>query len=497
MAKRGTRKPRKSPAKLVGAAAGGLAGTLAESAVGGMTGGAFGATVGGAVGGTIERWLGGPDGAELLDDPTRALPEGDVPPSLLLRAEHEVVEFYPRRELFGIIEQWCRDESPRSARVFFGPGGIGKTRLFIHLVGKMREEGWRAGFLTRLSGRISPTSVEHLLEARTPLLIVVDYAETRGAAVLDLLRQAADSRADRRVRIILVARGVADWWTELQRIDADVQRLLMTSPRPVEVLPLARGEENRRAVFDAAVRDFGKRQGKTGTIAEPPDLASAAFENVLFIHMAALAAIERQRLDAADDLLEFSFDHERRYRRGRATENELPAALVPAIPQALALVTLAGGTDSRADTRRLVARAPLLIGEKPANINRFTALLYDLYGGRELGGDEPLEGLRPDLLGEHLVHRAVEDDEKQLGAPCGEGTLLDSLFAEANNASITHGLIVLTRLAQRRPPSSEWLRQALVHHTKQTAAPAMAVAVQMGEPIGALLIATLEDRLDA
>lgn len=118
-----------------------------------------------------------PEPAELtgLLEPTP--PKREVTsPTMLLRADAEVVSFHGREDTLTELVQWCvtdRDGLP-SVRVLTGPGGQGKTRLARQLTARMRERGWVAYQVVR-----EPLDLRVLRTVQRPQLLVVDYAETR------------------------------------------------------------------------------------------------------------------------------------------------------------------------------------------------------------------------------------------------------------------------------------------------------------------------------
>lgn len=68
-------------------------------------------------------------------------------PAVLLNARYEVVPFFEasRSQELAELERWCADPTPVGARLFTGPGGAGKTRLFIEWSKRLRARGWVAG----------------------------------------------------------------------------------------------------------------------------------------------------------------------------------------------------------------------------------------------------------------------------------------------------------------------------------------------------------------
>ncbi|PSM30643.1 hypothetical protein BVG81_009460, partial [Haliangium sp. UPWRP_2] len=76
-------------------------------------------------------------------------------PAQLLQARYQVVPFYRpgRQAVWQQLEAWCEDPRPLAVRLFFGPGGAGKTRLFLEWCKRLREPGpesnWAAGLLPK------------------------------------------------------------------------------------------------------------------------------------------------------------------------------------------------------------------------------------------------------------------------------------------------------------------------------------------------------------
>src|SRR3954468_12932291 len=150
-----------------------------------------------------------PEAAELAGvlepaPPKRAL----TSPTMLLRADAEVVPFHGREDTLAELERWCVDEPyGPPARVLTGPGGQGKTRLARRLMARLRDRGWVAG---QVRGQPGQDVLDRVLRpVQHPLLLVVDYAETRPGLVRDL--RAATEHATRPVRLLLLARSTGSW----------------------------------------------------------------------------------------------------------------------------------------------------------------------------------------------------------------------------------------------------------------------------------------------
>src|SRR5205823_9180178 len=105
-------------------------------------------------------------------------------------------------------------------------GGMGKTRLFLETCQRMQRRGWRAGFLIASEAAHATADLwGALVDQGQPLLVVVDYAESRRAELVALL-SAADRSPHGRVRVVLLARAAGDWWEELKRAGDGVGDLM-------------------------------------------------------------------------------------------------------------------------------------------------------------------------------------------------------------------------------------------------------------------------------
>jgi tetratricopeptide (TPR) repeat protein len=406
----------------------------------------------------------------VLHDGTRELRENPSP-GHLLTAAYEVVPFHRelRRAELDDLAAWCEDETRAGVWLWTGEGGAGKTRLMIEWCRQLRAQGWHAGFLHRhLDGGIG-----RLVEGRAPRLVVVDYAETRQDVVQPLLYKVATATHGPRCRVVLLARREADWWRILREDDTDVEQLIATSPAPRQLPSLDAG---RTEVFEEAAAAFSETADEEAE-GDEPETDGVGFDRVLYVHMAAQAAVRSERIGDARDALGKTLDHERRYWFREAKRLDLDQSLTEhlreAVGPALAALTLVGGTTSEDETRSLVERVTDVSvprGDLGKTLLRF---LHRLYGGSE----GVYRGLEPDILGEELVASCLAD----------EAALLDRVLEVADDDGRSSLLTVLTRLARRRPEEERWLRQAFEGHVEELAEPALAVAVEFGDPVGRLL----------
>ena len=76
----------------------------------------------------------------------------------------------------------------------------------------MRSHHWIAGFVAPDRAEVK-AAASHLRDSRLPMLLVVDYAETRTEQVRYLAEAAAE--ATKPVRLLLIARTAGEWWEQL------------------------------------------------------------------------------------------------------------------------------------------------------------------------------------------------------------------------------------------------------------------------------------------
>jgi tetratricopeptide (TPR) repeat protein len=134
-------------------------------------------------------------------------------PAGLLRAEVETVRFQGRSAELDGFERWCNAKDAFSSWLLHGQGGQGKTRLARELCHRRSGE-WVAGFV---STDIGDRAIRALAETRPPLLLVVDYAETRTDQLRTLLRVLWMREHTGKTRLLLLARSPGEWWSKLGR----------------------------------------------------------------------------------------------------------------------------------------------------------------------------------------------------------------------------------------------------------------------------------------
>ncbi|MCA3586357.1 MAG: toll/interleukin-1 receptor domain-containing protein, partial [Methylocystis sp.] len=382
-------------------------------------------------------------GEDLFDPRRRDLPEDPamVTPSVLLQAPYEVAGYADANGALADMLDWCTGRGayldatrPSAGRLAHGPGGMGKTRLMIETVRRLRAEGWLAGFYpaavpneaARMKHR--QHAIEQVMSGgpEPGVLMVLDYAESRWADVIGLARMASQRPRDsgRPLRIVLLSRGAA-WWQDLYRTEPEVQVLFNRRGAPHgdirESGALPTGDE-RLQVFDAmraALTPLLVHQAGAGLFPPlqqgplPGDRRArlaegAAFARPLALQMEALLSLAGSAGEEVADLLESVLALERRHWRkvidGLAPGDRREGAMRRGISQ----ITALGGTADRPGTERLLA-ADSYFGTR-ARVDLPMAELRRLYAA----GSEGVAALEPDLIGEHEL--LLSGDEALLDA---------------------------------------------------------------------------------
>ncbi len=409
-------------------------------------------------------------------------------PGRLMTAAYEIVPFEAsgREADLAALSRWCESPQRRSVFLLTGEGGVGKTRLLIEWCRRIRQRGWHSGFL-KTDAPLE--SFEAIFENGAARLVVVDYAETRLNVIKPILRRMASEPGDKGpfLRLALLARRASEWWEGLLREESGVSDLLLSSPEPRQLRGSFRDEASRAEAFAKAGGRFSEMIAGRATEDGTPTDFLASFERHLFVHMAALAAIEGETIQSTS--LHSTLEQERRFWRREVDDLDLDSAtsevLTEALDAAVVAVTLAGGVGGEKAAEETIALATEPWSLSLENLNVLKKLLRRLYAGPT--GRWYLERLEPDLLGEELVAEHLQRD-----------TSLPRRMLDSNDDRYSHAtLTVLARLAQSRPEAEAWLLAALVGRLEQLAEVALQVAVETGDPAGLVIARALEkeDRL--
>ncbi|MER5386729.1 tetratricopeptide repeat protein [Streptomyces sp. NPDC002688] len=372
-----------------------------------------------------------------------ASPRPPRSPADLLRPEQAVVPFMGREDLLKDLTRWCQllpeqaelaldggaaagmwgwKQSLVQARLVTGAGGAGKTRLAVELAARMTGQGWTAIRLTTDTGM----PLNSLSQVCRPLLVVVDYAETRTPQLHALLEAVDHDQATSPVRVLALARAAGDWWT--RATDHPHGQALATTP-VTPVPALHHTTQDRATAYRQALNDFSTRLRRLlpatdwaallralTSAAAVPALASAEFDTPLSVQMAALLALLDAtgipQLPARASALEGRLlGHERKYwdetanSPERGLSGERSGTETRALAVALACLVPAADRDH---ARALLAQLPGLADESAAAVRGALATwLADLYptpAGSVWGS------LQPDRIAEyHLGTQASRE----------------------------------------------------------------------------------------
>jgi nucleoside phosphorylase len=387
---------------------------------------------------------------DLLSPGTQPLP-GELPPSALLNARYAVVPWHEagRIETLAALDAWADDPSlPVSVQLLHAEGGVGKTRLAIEWVHRRRDRHDVAGFL--IPG--PPASwFERLCNLGAPAIIVIDYAESRPDLLEILQRIAAFHAAGGkrgRIRALLLARNAGDWWTAIAQ-DTTLRGLLV-GREPLELRALAMGAAERAAVFVEAAKRFAELRQRA-TAPNPPQtfpFGDPRFERVLYVHMAALLAVEAMPpASTAPDavpaqpaalepgsLLDEVIAHEEQFWVRQAKDVVVRQLDVQLARQLVAAATLRGGLKTAVEAYVVCER---LTGRRPRDRadEALLGLLHNIYGRAD--GKAYVPGLEPDLLGEGIVVRVACTSVPTDGS-VGEGMVMRVAGTRQRSGAETH-----------------------------------------------------------
>jgi hypothetical protein len=392
-------------------------------------------------------------------DADRALESGELrlgitrdTASDYLNARYQVAPFVGRADLLQELSDWGDAPEQLLVRLFHAAGGQGKTRLALEAARQARQAGWRAGFLR---GEATVGAIDALCESGRHLFVILDYTEGRGALIrtfLSAARRAAQADPRRTIRFLILARNADYWWTQQIQEGETIAPLLAGAD--VAPLPLAAEDEvARQSLFDQALVAYRAvlpaAWVKENAQAAAPDLSGERYGSALLLNIVAMAVARGDPAPAPDDCLDYALRRDEEYWTRRLASEGGPVD-VETLRVLIALATLLAGAapaGAGVDAAQLLARARATTDLLPETLHAPTlaSLLIDLYPAT---GDDAIDALRPDPVGEWLVGGVLG------GRTRGRDALLALLADETwSDDQRQSAAVVLIRSALLRPES--------------------------------------------
>jgi Tetratricopeptide repeat len=441
----------------------------------------------------------------VLRPPYRPLPAKATPQALrrggshfLLAAEYGIVPFHGRSELLEELGDWCRGEAGLEVALVHSPGGTGKTRLAAELCRRAQIGGAVAGFLEHDA---TADQLAGLGELTTPLLVVIDEAPGRIDDIANVLVGLARAQGGVPLRVVLLARHAGEWWDSLlpQRLDDPDARWASSTVVPHVLGSVDDTVGARERAFDAAAAAFAARIGRDVSQMPRPDFAQQLFEQILFVHLAALSALEGKPETLTErivrpDLLNVALVRESSYWADTANAIGLELGPVP-LQRAVALATLTVADDEEEAARALTAVPDLAdASQEPLRLEvaRWLRELYPAPAAQPThteGADPWFRPLTPVPLGEALIAQTIQS------APNLPNRVLDA----ATPTQAKRALTVLTQTASAFASANDSshaaveaaLLRALVTHLAAHWQVALEVVQEIGDPLGQLVASAL------
>ncbi|MFH8776058.1 tetratricopeptide repeat protein [Streptomyces sp. NPDC017958] len=433
-----------------------------------------------------------PQPAELSGVLHRPTGRPALSPISLLRPEAAAVRFHGREDTLRDLANWRHSDAGDSVLLLTGPGGQGKTRVGLEAVREAEEAGWTAGFLAE---RADNRALSRLVTLDTPLLLVVDYAETRRAqtdVLLDVFGPSVPARCHP-VRLLFLARKAGQWWSRLRE---HVHFPCDTAVRPLPPL------EPTAALRATAVRDAmadlgdglttlypGPKARQAIRAAVPPSVTEDRYSGALNLQMAVLVAllqaVDPVRVTKGERHEAVLLRHEQKVWRRTAHSHGIGDLPLFEYRRMVAAATLCPAEDEQQALAVLGRLRPTGLTEEPR-----TPLPDPVLCGRWLSSLYPSDDdhwgpLQPDRLGEHLLGGVIAEDPELLGR----------LLPTATERQTSAAFHLLSRAQPHQPHITEPLRTVVTAHPDPLALRAVnaVVAVENPAPLRQALAAVLEE----
>lgn len=415
-----------------------------------------------------------------------------LPPSFLLRAEYGVVPFTGREDALKHMLNWCKSPLPFSMHILHGQAGMGKTRLMREVCLRLEMEGWITGFFQPKidGGAIDEAIFKQMTELPFPFLLVIDYTEAQYRNVEIFLKLVKERNSQIQLRLVLIARQLGEW-SEQIRINYIDRGVFPTSFILQTELVDIESRSIRKQIYLAALGKFHLFLNPN----PPPsngidsskmqqDFSKNTFGRPLIIQLAALVEVLGYQETELDNLLIHLFNHEEWYWQKLLQEQHpnAPKAMRRALKPLVVINTLLGG-QTRQQLRALAEQMSTIFDLVRSELRDILEILAECYG-KEAGLLDPLQ---PDLIGEWLISRELNDKPE----------LLQNLVTCLNDHQVKVVFDTLNRTADHFSDAGKWLREGLELNPAQLTPIMLTVASETGgEAAKALTIFLKNDSLD-
>lgn len=427
---------------------------------------------------------------------------GVVSPAELLTARRAVVGFRGRAEVLEQLRTWAQAPGVGVCLVH-GPGGQGKTRL-ARRFGEQFARDATGGIGLWLDRTASAEDLAVIADTVVPVLVVVDYADSRLSQLTALLTALVTHRRSPAVKVLALARTAGDWWNQLADTSDAVATLLdgaTTTALPV----LDATDTTRQDSYRVAVAAFGEELSRLPGHTETDWLARAAALvdrplpstttawTVLSIQMTALADLldsatehsgsEGNRLevvasgrgaDHGKSPEERVYHHERRYWWNTAeAAGVFPALSMSTLTDAVAATVLLL-PPTAAQANDWLARVAGLSDQPLDQRDRVRGWLAGLYPA---AGPYAFSQLEPDRLAEHLIGTLIANQTR--------ASIAEALATHVDGEDATRWVSVCARAASHPGLGDrvgELLTRMLGKHPTTVAVAALNVAPGLEAP---------------